>query len=127
MYDITARNLLFNLPMAHAVGADVAIVYGALQLLENTSNKTDGFFSATFEDIFIFTTLGKNKIMKSLDTLVELELIEVAYKGMPRRMHLKINVDDNALSTLGSVIVEGEGKMMTAIDERVSKIQEYYI
>jgi len=127
MYDITARNLLFNLPMAHTVGADVAIVYGALQLLENTSDKTDGFFSATFEDIFIFTTLGKNKIMKSLDTLVELGLIDVAYKGMPRRMHLKINVDDNALSTLGSVIVEGESKMMTAIDERVSKIQEYYI
>lgn len=127
MYDYTIRNINLNLPLAHTLGIDVAIVYSVLQAFNNSAESADDFFSATFEDLSIFTALGKNRINKAIQLLEELSLIQTDIRGMPRRLHIKLNSDNEALSKLHNVMEEGEQKIGEAIEKRKLKIQEYYM
>lgn len=132
MYDHTIRNISLNLPLAHILGADTTLVYSILQVFNDDAQSegielADNFFSATFEDLSIFTALGKNKINKAIQSLEELSLIETSIRGMPRRLHIKLNNDDTAFETLNNIMEEGEKKISEAIENRKSKIQEYYM
>lgn len=124
MFDKSIRTIDIDLCVAHGIGLDTAIVYSALHYLQGDS---EDFFSATFDDLQIFTTLSKPKISKAIEILEEENLIETKSKGMPRRLHVKLLKDNQSLMKISEIINNGEDKISSLIDERIKKIEEYYM
>ncbi len=111
-----------NLPMMHTLGIDAAIAQAAILFLRDSSSSTEEFISITTDDLYIFTSLSKKRLSQAIKILIKFELIEVEYKGMPRRQHIKVN---NYL-LYEKFFEEGNKKIRELMKERIKKIEEYY-
>lgn len=102
-----------NRKIAHAIGLDAAIVYGALLAKyfwykERKMLDDEGMFFCTMDDLFESTTLQRKKQDKAISILKDHGLIETKRKGIPSKRYFKLNLDINIIS-----------KILTKNDENV--------
>lgn len=94
-----------NRKIAHEIGLDAAIVYGALLAKyfwykeRNMLDDEDMFF-CTLEDLFESTTLQRKKQDNAISILKYHGLIETKRKGIPSKRYFKINLDINIISKI---------------------------
>lgn len=91
----SGNSISVNRPLAHALGVNAAIVYGALlgkhlYYLQHDMLKDDGWFYSTITDLQESTSLTRRQQERGIDTLVKAELIETSVKGLPARRYFRI-------------------------------------
>ncbi len=107
----SGNSISVNRPLAHALGVNAAILYGALlgkhlYYLQHYMLKDDGWFYSTIADLQESTSLTRRQQERGIDTLVRAELIETSVKGLPARRYFRIIertlenvVNDNTVCT----------------------------
>jgi len=91
----SGNSISVNRPLAHALGVNAAILYGALlgkhlYYLQHDMLKEDGWFYSTIADLQESTSLTRRQQERGIDTLVRAELIETSVKGLPARRYFRI-------------------------------------
>lgn len=91
----SGNSISVNRPLAHALGVNAAIVYGALlgkhlYYLQHDMLKEGGWFYSTIADLQESTSLTRRQQERGIDTLVRNELIETGVKGLPARRYFRI-------------------------------------
>ncbi len=91
----SGNSISVNRPLAHALGVNAAILYGALlgkhlYYLQHDMLKDDGWFYSTIADLQESTSLTRRQQERGIDTLVRAELIETSVKGLPARRYFRI-------------------------------------
>lgn len=91
----SGNSISVNRPLAHALGVNAAILYGALlgkhlYYLQHDMLKEDGWFYSTIADLQESTSLTRRQQERGIDTLVRAELIETGVKGLPARRYFRI-------------------------------------
>ena len=91
----SGNSISVNRPLAHALGVNAAIVYGALlgkhlYYLQHDMLKEGGWFYSTIADLQESTSLTRRQQERGIDTLVRAELIETSVKGLPARRYFRI-------------------------------------
>ena len=91
----SGNSISVNRPLAHALGVNAAILYGALlgkhlYYLQHDMLKEDGWFYSTIADLQESTSLTRRQQERGIDTLVKAELIETGVKGLPARRYFRI-------------------------------------
>ena len=91
----SGNSISVNRPLAHALGVNAAILYGALlgkhlYYLQHDMLKEDGWFYSTIADLQESTSLTRRQQERGIDTLVKAELIETSVKGLPARRYFRI-------------------------------------
>ncbi len=91
----SGNSISVNRPLAHALGVNAAIVYGALlgkhlYYLQHDMLKEGGWFYSTIADLQESTSLTRRQQERGIDTLVRNELIETSVKGLPARRYFRI-------------------------------------
>ena len=101
-----------NRPLAHALGLNEAIIYGALiskfYYYSEHGMLDDGWFYSTAPDLAESTALSERRQKRAVDNLINAGLIRSELRGMPAKRSFYI-VEDIAL--LQQIISEGEAKM----------------
>ncbi len=103
------NTLTLNRPLAHAIGALEAIIYGALlakcNYYERTDRLDDGWFYSTVPDLEESTTLSEYQQKRCIKNLVNIGLIECKCRGMPAKRSFRINRD---IELLNALIAKGD-------------------
>ena len=91
----SGNSISVNRPLAHALGVNAAILYGALlgkhlYYLQHDMLKEGGWFYSTIADLQESTSLTRRQQERGIDTLVRAELIETSVKGLPARRYFRI-------------------------------------
>jgi len=107
------NTISINRPLAHAIGLDEAIVYGAIiskwyYYSERGMIDEDGWFYSTIPDMRESTAIGEKAQKRCIDNLVKYGLIRCEQRGMPARRSFYI-VDDPTI--IESLICKGEDIM----------------
>lgn len=101
-----------NRPLAHALGLNEAVVYGALiskfYYYSEREMLDDGWFYSTVPDLEESTALSEKQQKRCVDNLVKSGLIRCELRGMPAKRSFYI-IDD--ISIIQALIVEGEAAM----------------
>lgn len=113
----SGNSISVNRPLAHALGVNAAIVYGALlgkhlYYLQHDMLKEDGWFYSTIADLQESTSLTRRQQERGIDTLVRAELIETGVKGLPARRYFRFTED-----TLKRAVLCGENAIQVCTDE----------
>lgn len=121
------QGLWIDLNLMYSIGLDSTLVYEALKKINNETEKAEeDFFSATFEDISIYTTFNKAKLQKIVKSLEELNLIETDSRGLPRRQHCKIKENDSTEQILIELRQQGKKELTEKLLKRKEIISNYY-
>lgn len=107
------NTISINRPLAHAIGLDEAIVYGAIiskwyYYSERGMIDEDGWFYSTIPDMRESTAIGEKTQKRCIDNLVKYGLIRCEQRGMPARRSFYI-IDDPTI--IESLICKGEDIM----------------
>lgn len=101
-----------NRPLAHAIGLNEAVVYGALiskfYYYSEREMLDDGWFYSTAPDLQESTALSEKQQKRCVDNLVKAGLIRCELRGMPAKRSFYI-IDD--ISVIQALIAEGEAAM----------------
>ena len=101
-----------NRPLAHALGLNEAVVYGALiskfYYYSEREMLDDGWFYSTVPDLEESTALSEKQQKRCVDALVKAGLIKCELRGMPAKRSFYI-VDD--ITVIQALIADGEEKM----------------
>lgn len=101
-----------NRPLAHALGLNEAVVYGALiskfYYYSEREMLDDGWFYSTAPDLQESTALSEKQQKRCVDNLVKAGLIRCELRGMPAKRSFYI-IDD--ISIIQALIAEGEAAM----------------
>ncbi|MBP1564078.1 MAG: hypothetical protein J6C38_10245 [Oscillospiraceae bacterium] len=101
-----------NRPLAHALGLNEAVVYGALiskfYYYSEREMLDDGWFYSTAPDLEESTALSEKQQKRCVDNLVKAGLIRCELRGMPAKRSFYI-IDD--ISIIQALIAEGEAAM----------------
>lgn len=106
------NTIAINRPLAHAVGKDEAIVYGALiakyhWYVENNRLQDDWFYS-TVPDLEESTVLSEKQQKRCINNLVKVGLIRSELRGMPAKRCFYIVQD---IDLIQSLLAKGEAIM----------------
>lgn len=97
---ISAGNFIsVNKTLMKCCGLNEAVVLGELiseqdYFDENNLLDEEGFFYITVAKLQDITTLSERSQRTVLSHLVDMQLIEVVYKGLPKKRHIKINIEN---------------------------------
>ena len=101
-----------NRPLAHALGLNEAVVYGALiskfYYYSEREMLDDGWFYSTAPDLEESTALSEKQQKRCVDNLVKAGLIRCELRGMPAKRSFYI-IDD--ISVIQALIAEGDAAM----------------
>lgn len=101
-----------NRPLAHALGLNEAVVYGALiskfYYYSEREMLDDGWFYSTAPDLQESTALSEKQQKRCVDNLVKAGLIRCELRGMPAKRSFYI-IDD--ITIIQALIAEGETAM----------------
>lgn len=101
-----------NRPLAHALGLNEAVVYGALiskfYYYSEREMLDDGWFYSTAPDLQESTALSEKQQKRCVDNLVKVGLIRCELRGMPAKRSFYI-IDD--ITIIQALIAEGETAM----------------
>ena len=91
----SGNSIFVNRHLAHALGVNAAIVYGALlgkylYYLQHDMLKEGGWFYSTIADLQESTSLTRRQQERGIDTLVREGLVETCVKGLPARRYFRI-------------------------------------
>lgn len=107
-----ANTITVNRPLAHALGSNEAMIYGALiskfYYYSERGMLDDGWFYSTAPDLAESTALSEKQQKRAVDNLVKSGLIRSELRGMPAKRSFYI-VED--IAVLQRLIAEGEEKM----------------
>lgn len=107
-----SNTIAVNRPLAHALGLNEAIIYGALiskfYYYSERGMLDDGWFYSTAPDLDESTALSEKQQKRAIDNLVRAGLIRCELRGMPAKRSFYI-VED--IDTLQQLIAAGEAKM----------------
>lgn len=107
-----ANTITVNRPLAHALGSNEAMIYGALiskfYYYSERGMLDDGWFYSTAPDLAESTALSEKQQKRAVDNLVKSGLICSELRGMPAKRSFYI-VED--IAVLQRLIAEGEEKM----------------
>ena len=107
------NTISINRPLAHAIGLDEAIIYGAViskwyYYAERDMLDEDGWFYSTIPDMRESTAIGEKAQKRCIDKLIRYGLIKCEQRGMPARRSFYV-IDDPTI--IESLISTGEGIM----------------
>ena len=95
-----------NKHVAKMFGLDAAVLIGELasesEYWSEKGELNNGWFYSTIENVEEKTTLSAHKQRKALAVLQDVGIIEVEYKGLPKKRHIRIN----------------EHKLLNAVDDK---------
>ena len=95
-----------NKHVAKMFGLDSAVLIGELasesEYWSEKGELSNGWFYSTIENVEEKTTLSAHKQRKALSVLQDAGIIDVEYKGLPKKRHIRIN----------------ESKLLNAIDDK---------
>lgn len=98
------NTLNVNRHLAMAIGLNATVVYSALikkfTYYEKAKRLEEGMFFTTVEDLRKSTSLSKGEQQRAIKVLIENELIEVEYRGLPRKRYIKVNNQIDQLERL---------------------------
>ena len=101
-----------NRPLAHAIGLNEAVVYGALVAkyywYSDRGMLDDGWFYSTAPDLQESTALTEKQQKRCVDALVKLGLLRCELRGMPAKRSFYIIED---IDLIQSLIAAGEAAM----------------
>lgn len=101
-----------NRPLAHALGLNESVVYGALiskfYYYSEREMLDDGWFYSTAPDLEESTALSEKQQKRCVDNLVKAGLIRCELRGMPAKRSFYI-IDD--ISVIQALIAEGDAAM----------------
>lgn len=107
-----ANTITVNRPLAHALGSNEAMIYGALiskfYYYSERGMLDDGWFYSTAPDLAESTALSEKQQKRAVNNLVKSGLIRSELRGMPAKRSFYI-VEDTVL--LQRLIAEGEAEM----------------
>ncbi len=107
-----ANTITINRPLAHALGLNEAIIYGALiskfYYYSERNMIDDGWFYSTAPDLAESTALSERQQKRAIDNLIGAGLLRSELRGMPAKRSFYI-VED--IAVLQRIISEGEAKM----------------
>lgn len=107
-----ANTITINRPLAHALGLNEAVVYGALiskfYYYSKRGMLDDGWFYSTAPDLSESTALSEKQQKRAVDNLISAGLIRSELRGMPAKRSFYI-VED--IGILQALIAAGETKM----------------
>lgn len=107
-----ANTISINRPLAHALGLNEAVIYGALiskfYYYSERGMLGDGWFYSTAPDLAESTALSEKQQKRAVDNLIGAGLIRSELRGMPAKRSFYI-VED--VSVLQELIAAGEAKM----------------
>ena len=107
-----ANTVTVNRPLAHALGLNEAVIYGALiskfYYYSERGMLEDGWFYSTAPDLAESTALSERQQKRAVDNLISAGLIRSELRGMPAKRSFYI-VED--ISVLQQLIADGEEKM----------------
>lgn len=107
-----ANTITVNRPLAHALGLNEAIIYGALiskfYYYSERDMLDDGWFYSTAPDLAESTALSERQQKRAIDNLIGAGLLRSELRGMPAKRSFYI-VEDIAL--LQKIISDGEEKI----------------
>ncbi|MDE7400189.1 MAG: hypothetical protein K2N06_11770 [Oscillospiraceae bacterium] len=107
-----ANTVTVNRPLAHALGLNEAVIYGALiskfYYYSERGMREDGWFYSTAPDLAESTALSEKQQKRAVDNLVSAGLIRSELRGMPAKRSFYI-VED--VTVLQDLIAAGEAKM----------------
>lgn len=116
------NTVTINRPLAHALGANEAIIYAALiakqayykqrELLDD-----DGYFYSTIADLQESTGLSRYQQEGAIKNLIDVNLIECCKKGIPARRFFRVNNDADLLRT---ILQKGE-EIILSLGAKTSK------
>lgn len=101
-----------NRPLAHAIGLNEAVVYGAIiakyYWYSERGMLDDGWFYSTVPDLQESTALTERQQKRCIDALLKLGLIRCELRGMPAKRSFYIVEDIRLIQTL---LAQGEAAM----------------
>ena len=101
-----------NRPLAHAIGLNEAVVYGALVAkyywYSDRDMLDDGWFYSTAPDLHESTALTEKQQKRCVDALVKLGLLRCELRGMPAKRSFYIIED---IDLIQSLLAAGEAAM----------------
>lgn len=107
-----ANTVTVNRPLAHAIGLNEAVVYGAIVAkyywYSERGMLDDGWFYSTAPDLAESTALSEKQQKRCVDALVKAGLIRCELRGMPAKRSFYIVEDVELLQRL---ISQGEAAM----------------
>ena len=107
-----ANTVTVNRPLAHAIGLNEAVVYGAIVAkyywYSERGMLDDGWFYSTAPDLAESTALSEKQQKRCVDALVKAGLIRCELRGMPAKRSFFIVEDVELLQRL---IAQGEAAM----------------
>lgn len=107
-----ANTITVNRPLAHALGLNEAVIYGALiskfYYYSERGMLEDGWFYSTAPDLAESTALSERQQKRAVDNLISAGLICSELRGMPAKRSFYIIED---ISVLQQLIAGGEEKM----------------
>lgn len=107
-----ANTVTVNRPLAHAIGLNEAVVYGAIVAkyywYSERGMLDDGWFYSTAPDLAESTALSEKQQKRCVDALVKVGLIRCELRGMPAKRSFFIVEDVELLQRL---IAQGEAAM----------------
>lgn len=107
-----ANTITVNRPLAHALGLNEAVIYGALiskfYYYSERGMLEDSWFYSTAPDLAESTALSERQQKRAVDNLISAGLIRSELRGMPAKRSFYI-VED--ISVLQQLISDGEAKM----------------
>lgn len=107
-----ANTVTVNRPLAHALGLNEAVIYGALiskfYYYSERGMLEDGWFYSTAPDLAESTALSEKQQKRAVDNLIGAGLIRSELRGMPAKRSFYI-VED--VTVLQELIASGEAKM----------------
>ncbi|MBD5112200.1 MAG: hypothetical protein HDT42_06665 [Ruminococcaceae bacterium] len=107
-----ANTISINRPLAHALGLNEAVIYGALiskfYYYSERGMLEDGWFYSTAPDLAESTALSEKQQKRAVDNLIGTGLIRSELRGMPAKRSFYI-VED--VTVLQELIASGEAKM----------------
>lgn len=82
--------ITFDSGLAHRIGLNAAIIYGALIEIGEMREAESGYMRCTVEMLADATTLSVVVQLKAIKRLIEYGMVEVTYAGLPRKRHIHI-------------------------------------
>jgi len=95
----TGNFISVNKTLMKCCGLNEAVVLGELiseqdYFEENNMLDEEGFFYITVAKLQDITTLSERSQRTTLSHLVDMQLVEIVYKGLPKKRHIKINIEN---------------------------------
>lgn len=107
-----SNTVTVNRPLAHAVGLNEAVIYGALiskfHYFSERGMLDDGWFYSTAPDLAESTALSEKQQKRAVDKLIKAGLVRSELRGMPAKRSFYIIQN---IELLQSLIADGEAKM----------------